>query len=115
MTDVDERQGLDRFYEPFTEEERSALREILDLATPGQYERLAGDYGRRVGNESMRIVTGKSRIMLRVETPDPQHHNDAAYAVTFSPPMVRRLLNAVDRLSRIEATLASLGDFGHGT
>lgn len=80
-----------------------ALEQVCDEATPGERCRIVGDYGRYVGNESIRVLTGHLPFMFRVETPDPQHHKDAVFLTTFSPDVVRELIHRARRLEDIEA------------
>lgn len=82
--------------------ELDELQKIAEEATPGERTRLAGHQGRFIGNESVRVITGRCPAMFRVETADPQHHRDAAYLATFSPHVVLDLIARARRLEDIE-------------
>lgn len=82
------------------------LDEIAEAATPGPWERLAGDYGRRVACQPARVLFPSGvHTVARVESKHGQHHHDAAYLATFSPPVVRNLIERARRLERVEQAL----------
>ena len=79
---------------------------VAEAATPGPWERLAGDYGRRVACQPARVLSpGRDHTVARVESRDGQHHNDAVYLATFSPPVVRNLIERARRLEAVERAL----------
>lgn len=89
-----------------------ALEEIAEQATPGPWERLAGDEGRRVASQSVAAFVGndlrgkgRAALVARVERHDPFHHYDAALIASCSPDVVLWLIGRARRLAEIEAVV----------
>jgi hypothetical protein len=74
------------------------LESLAEAATPGPWEQVGGDEGRRIACQPARIL-GHPVVVCRVERTAPKHHDDAALIVA--------LRNALpDILTRIRALTA---------
>ena len=82
------------------------LEEVARAATPGPWERLAGDYGRRIGCQPARVLWPRGlHTVARIESKDGQHHRDAVYLESFGPDVVLQLIERARRLNEVEAAL----------
>lgn len=77
------------------------LRRLANEATPGPWERLAGDEGRRISCEPLRVL-GYSSVVARVEGPQSRLHADANLIVALRN-NADDLLDAADASERYRA------------
>lgn len=86
--------------------QRAEWKRLADAATPGPWERLAGDEGRRIASEPLRVL-GFDSVIARIES--GRHHHDAVF-VAAARDAVPALLAALDAVeARERDPVASLG------
>ncbi len=85
------------------------LRALAEKATPGPWEQLAGDYGRKIASQPIRVLFGRSPIIARTEQEAPKATVDAAYIASASPETIMALLDELEELrAAVDATVAAV-------